>query len=183
MLISLLSTDISREGTFTSRQIYVGRLFTFGLIGCIQTLIVTIGDLVLLGVTVKEPVLFILFGVLISVVFMSIVYTLVSVFGDVGKAMAIVLLVLQIAGSGGTYPIMLLPSFFQWINPFLPFTYAIDLMREAVGGIVWARALKDMLFLAVVGIALISFGVLFKEKMNKASDHLLAKSSETDLFH
>jgi len=183
LLISLLSTDISREGTFTSRQIYVGRLFTFGLIGCIQTLIVTIGDLVLLGVTVKEPVLFILFGVLISVVFMSIVYTLVSVFGDVGKAMAIVLLVLQIAGSGGTYPIMLLPSFFQWINPFLPFTYAIDLMREAVGGIVWARALKDMLFLAVVGITLISFGVLFKEKMNKASDHLLAKSRETDLFH
>ncbi|PID23156.1 phage infection protein [Sporosarcina sp. P3] len=183
LLISLLSTDISREGTFTSRQIYVGRLLTFGLIGCIQTLIVTIGDIVLLGVTVKEPILFILFGLLISIVFMSTVYTFVSVFGDVGKAMAIVLLVLQIAGSGGTYPIMLLPSFFQWINPFLPFTYAIDLMREAVGGIVWARALKDMLFLTIVGIVFIIFGVVFKKKINIATNHLLAKSRETDLFH
>ncbi|PIC82683.1 phage infection protein [Sporosarcina sp. P1] len=183
LLISLLATDISREGVFTSRQIYVGRLFTFGLIGCIQTLIVTTGDIVLLGVTVKEPIAFFLFGILISVVFMSIVYTLVSVFGDVGKAMAIVLLVLQIAGSGGTYPIMLLPSFFQWINPFLPFTYAIDLMREAVGGIVWARAIKGVLFLAIVGIVFITFGFVFKERMNKATNHLLAKSRETDLFH
>ena len=129
LLISLLSTDIHREGQFTSRQIYVGRLFTFGLIGLLQTLIVTIGDILLLGVTVKEPLLFILFGMLISMVFMSIVYTLVSVFGDVGKALAIVMLVLQIAGSGGTYPVMLLPEFFQWINPILPFTHAIDLMR------------------------------------------------------
>ena len=104
-------------------------------------------------------------------------------FGDVGKAMAIVLLVLQIAGSGGTYPIMLLPSFFQWINPFLPFTYAIDLMREAVGGIVWARTIKDLLFLVVVGLVFITFGIVFKEKMNKATNHLLAKSRETDLFH
>ncbi|ARF16034.1 YhgE/Pip domain-containing protein [Sporosarcina ureae] len=183
LLISLLSTDISREGIFTSRQIYVGRLLTFGLIGCIQTLIVTIGDIVLLGVTVKEPILFILFGLLISIVFMSTVYTFVSVFGDVGKAMAIILLVLQIAGSGGTYPIMLLPSFFQWINPFLPFTYAIDLMREAVGGIVWARAIKDMLFLIIVGIVFIIFGVVFKKKINIATNHLLAKSRETDLFH
>lgn len=183
LLISLLSTDIHREGQFTSRLIYVGRLFTFGLIGLLQTLIVTIGDILLLGVTVKEPLLFILFGMLISMVFMSIVYTLVSVFGDVGKALAIVMLVLQIAGSGGTYPVMLLPEFFQWINPILPFTHAIDLMREAVGGIVWARATKDLIILVSIGIFMITFGVLFKKKVNKATNRLLAKSRETDLFH
>ncbi|WP_153722186.1 YhgE/Pip domain-containing protein [Sporosarcina cascadiensis] len=183
LLISLLSTDIHREGKFTAKQVYIGRFFTFGLIGLIQSLIVTVGDIALLGVTVKAPVLFILFGMLISMVFMSIVYTLVSVFGDVGKAMAIVMLVLQIAGSGGTYPIMLLPEFFQWINPFLPFTYAIDLMREAVGGIVWARAVKDLIFLMVVGIIMLAFGYLLKQKVNKATNQLLAKSRETDLFH
>ncbi|WP_153731669.1 YhgE/Pip domain-containing protein [Sporosarcina obsidiansis] len=183
LLISLLSTDIHREGQFTTRQIYVGRLFTFGLIGLLQTLIVTAGDILLLGVTVKEPLLFILFGMLISIVFMSIVYTFVSVFGDVGKALAIVMLVLQIAGSGGTYPVMLLPEFFQWINPILPFTYAIDLMREAVGGIVWARASKDIIFLLIVGIVMITFGTSLKKKVNKATNQLLAKSRETDLFH
>ncbi|ARK23482.1 phage infection protein [Sporosarcina sp. P37] len=183
LLISLLSTDIHREGAFTAKQIYIGRLLTFLTIGFVQTLIVTAGDIILLGVTADEPIVFMLFGLFISIVFMSIVYTLVSVFGDVGKAMAIVLLVLQIAGSGGTYPIMLLPAFFQWINPFLPFTYAIDLMREAVGGIVWARAVKDILFLAGVGVLLIIFGVICKEKTNKATNRLLAKSRETDLFH
>ncbi|WP_301108126.1 YhgE/Pip family protein [Sporosarcina sp.] len=183
LLISLLSTDIHREGQFTAKQVYIGRLFTFGLIGLIQTLIVTVGDILLLGVTVKAPLLFILFGLLISIVFMSIVYTLVSVFGDIGKAMAIVMLVLQIAGSGGTYPVMLLPEFFQWINPILPFTYAIDLMREAVGGIVWARAIKDLIFLIVVGIIMLTFGFLLKQKVNKATNQLLAKSRETDLFH
>ncbi|MFP3361376.1 ABC transporter permease, partial [Planococcus sp. SIMBA_143] len=80
---------------------------------------------------------------------------LVSVFGDIGKALVIVLLVLQIAGSGGTYPVVLLPEFFQVIHPFLPFSYAIDLMREAVGGIVWDRVLHDILFLGIFGIAAI----------------------------
>lgn len=68
-----------------------------------------------------------------------------SVLGDVGKAIVIMMLVLQIAGSGGTYPIVLLPKFFQMISPILPFTYAIDLMREALSGIVWAQALKDLI--------------------------------------
>ena len=68
---------------------------------------------------------------------MLIVYTLVSVFGNIGKAMAIVLLVLQVAASGGTFPIQVTPPFFQAINPFLPFTYAISMEREAVGRIIW----------------------------------------------
>lgn len=183
LLISLLSTDIHRKEQFTIRQIYGGRLLTFGLIGLLQTLIVTTGDIWLLGVKVSSPLLFILFGLMISMVFMSIVYTLVSVFGDVGKALAIVMLVLQIAGSGGTYPVMLLPEFFQWINPVLPFAYAIDLMREATGGIVWARAGKDLIFLAIAAVIMLSFGFLLKEKMNRATNRLLTKSRETDLFH
>ncbi len=48
--------------------------------------------------------------------------------------MAIVLLVLQLSAAGGTFPIQVVPAFFQAINPFLPFTYAISMMREVVGG-------------------------------------------------
>ena len=145
LLISLLSTDLHAK-EYSTRQVYFGRLLTFGVIGLLQTLIVVGGDLLLLNVHIREPVYFIIFGLFISVVFMSILYTLVSVFGDVGKAMAIVMLVLQIAGSGGTYPVMLLPDFFGAINPFLPFTYAIDIMREATGGNVWERVARISLF-------------------------------------
>lgn len=182
LLISLLSTDVHGE-EFTKRQVYFGRFLTFGLIGLLQMFIVVAGDLLLLDVHIREPFWFVVFGVIISVVFMSIVYTLVSVFGDVGKAMAIVMLVLQIAGSGGTYPVVLLPDFFGIISPFLPFTYAIDVMREAVGGIVWERVAKDLSFLACFSIAFILFGVMLKERINKGTNKLLKKSKEAGIFH
>lgn len=182
LLISLLSTDV-HGGEFTIRQVYFGRLLTFGTIGLLQTLIVVAGDLLLLDVQIREPFWFVVFGSIISLVFMSIVYTLVSVFGDVGKALAIVMLVLQIAGSGGTYPVVLLPDFFGMINPFLPFTYAIDVMREAVGGIVWARVAIDLSLLTVCSICFIVFGALLKERINKKTHQLMKKSKEAGIFH
>src|SRR5690625_3566416 len=183
LLISMLAADPNNPENFTARQMYFGRLFTFAAVGILQTLVVTLGDMFLLDVNVSAPFWFVVFGLLISFVFMSVVYTVVSVFGDVGKSMAIVLLVLQIAGSGGTYPVALLPEFFQTINPFLPFTYAVDLMREAVGGIVWERAARDIIFLSLVSVVFILFGALFKKTMNKRSHKLMKKSRETGLFH
>ncbi|SFM49346.1 YhgE/Pip C-terminal domain-containing protein, partial [Gracilibacillus orientalis] len=183
LLISLLATDPHHGESYTGRQIYFGRLFTFITIGFVQTLIVTVGDMYLLGVEIKEPIWFILFGLLSSVVFILIVYTLVSVFGDIGKALAIVFLVLQIAGAGGTYPVDLLPEFFQAINPFLPFTYAISLMREAVGGIVWSRVQHDAIVLSMFGLVALLVGALFKARLNKYTHKLMKKSRETGLFH
>ena len=183
LLISLLATDVENVEGVSSRQIYAGRLFTFLAIGLLQTIIVTVGDLTILGVHAENPAWFILFGLFISCVFMTIVYTLVSLFGDVGKALAIIMLVLQIAGSGGTYPVALLPRFFQWINPGLPFTYAIDLMREAVGGIVWQRVFTDVTFLLITGIVYLLIGLFLKRIVNRKTHQLLKKSRESGLFH
>ncbi|WP_163581012.1 YhgE/Pip domain-containing protein [Gracilibacillus saliphilus] len=183
LLISLLATDPHHVETYTGRQIYFGRLFTFITIGFFQTIIVTLGDMYFLGVEIREPIWFILFGLLSSIVFILIVYTLVSVFGDIGKALAIVFLVLQIAGAGGTYPVDLLPEFFQAINPYLPFTYAINLMREAVGGIVWSKVQHDVIVLSAFGLVALIVGALFKARLNKYTHQLMKKSRETGLFH
>ncbi|WP_391119454.1 YhgE/Pip family protein [Psychrobacillus sp. L3] len=183
LLISLLTTDVKHEKIISAREVYFGRLFTFSAIGLLQALIVTIGDIILLDVDVQDSYWFVLFGFLISFVFMTIVYTLVSVFGDVGKAFAIVMLVLQIAGSGGTYPVVLLPKFFQWINPALPFTYAVGLMREAVGGILWQRVIQDIIFLILTALAFILFATFLKEKVNRKTRDILNKSRESGLFH
>ena len=113
---------------------------------------------------------------------MTIVYTFVSIFGDVGKSMVIVMLVLQIAGSGGTYPVVLLPKFFQVISPFLPFTYAIDLMREALGGIVWSNVIYDLIILTIFGIIAIIFGTLLKKPINKVTNKSMKKSRESGIF-
>ncbi|HLR62070.1 MAG TPA: YhgE/Pip domain-containing protein [Lentibacillus sp.] len=183
LLISLLAADVHGGEELTGRERYIGKLFTFLTIGLLQTLIVTLGDRFIVDAYMVHPVWFVIFGLLISLVFMLIIFTLVSLFGDVGKAMVIVLLVLQIAGAGGTYPVALLPEFFQAINPFLPFTYAIDLMREAVGGIIWKSAIHDMAVLGLFGLGFLLFGVLFKNVVNKYTDRLMKKSKEAGLFH
>lgn len=182
LLISILTTDIREPEQFRSKEIYFGKLFTFIAIGLLQTLIVTNGDLFIINVEVANPVLFVLFGLFVSVVFMTIIYTFVSIFGDVGKALAIIMLVLQIAGSGGTYPVVLLPNFFQTVSPFLPFTYAVDVMREAVGGIVWSNVLFDLMMLAIFGIIAIIFGTVLKEPINNRTNKLMNKSKRSDVF-
>lgn len=183
LLISLLATNVTHPELYGARDIYFGKLFTFSFIGFLQTLIVTTGDLFIVNVNMAHPVWFIVFGLFCSFIFMTIIYTFVSIFGDVGKALAIVMLVLQLAGSGGTYPVALLPKFFQTISPFLPFTYAVDLLREAVGGIVWSNVIFDLGILAVFGLIAIVFGTLLKGPINKHTDKLVTKSRESGVFH
>ncbi|SDD13756.1 putative membrane protein [Paenibacillus sp. UNCCL117] len=184
LLVSLLTVEVHEEGIrYKSYQVYLGRFLTFLTIALVQSLFVTLGDLYLLHTFVAEPGWFVGFGLLLSALFMLIVYTLVSVFGNVGKAMAIVLLVLQLAGSGGTFPVQLTPPFFQAIHPFLPFTYAIGLMREAVGGLIWDVAVRDLAILAVyAGLALL-IGLGLKKWINASSAKLVHKAKESRIIH
>lgn len=183
LLISLLSVNLHGNSPYSIREIYFGRLLTFASFSIIQTLIITIGDTFLVDGSIQAPAYFILFGLLISIVFVTVVYTLVSVFGNVGKALAIVMLVLQIAGSGGTYPVELLPKFFQIINPFLPFTYAIEMMREAVGGIIWSTVWVDLLFLTGFWFVFILFGFFLKKLLSEKIEHFMNKTRGLDIFH
>ena len=136
LMVSLLSVDNKHESLksiLSPREIFMGKAGFFFLLGIVQALIVSIGDLVILKAAVESPVLFVTIAVFCSLVFNSIIYTCVSLLGNPGKAIAIIFLVLQIAGGGGTFPIQTTPKFFQAISPYLPFTYAIDALRETVG--------------------------------------------------
>ncbi|MFX3635765.1 MAG: YhgE/Pip family protein [Candidatus Pristimantibacillus sp.] len=184
LLISMLSVDIHSEGeAYKSYQIYFGRYFTFLTIALLQSVILTVGDIWVIGAYVVNKLAFILFGLLLSAVFMLIVYTLVSIFGNVGKALSIVLLVLQLAGAGGTFPIQVTLPFFQALHPYLPFTYAVSLMREAVGGMLWDVVRADILCLAVfAGLALLA-GLALKKIINRLSAGFVNKAKESDLLH
>lgn len=181
LLISLVSANPKGE-QYTPIQAYFGRYLTFLTIGLLQALIVTVGNVYLLGVYVKEPLFFILLAMFISFVFMTMVYTFVSVFGDVGKALAIILLVLQIAGSGGTYPVVLLPPFFQAIHPFLPFTYGVGILREAVGGIIWSQVFKSIFILLIFVVGCMVLAIFLKGPINKRQEVMMKKSKESGLF-
>ncbi|MED3655175.1 YhgE/Pip domain-containing protein [Heyndrickxia sporothermodurans] len=184
LLISLLRVDVeNRESFYSPYHEYFGRFLTFATIGLFQALIVTLGDLFLLKAYVADKVPFILSGIFISFVFMSIVYTLVSIFGNVGKGLAIILLVLQISGSGGTFPIQVTPPFFRAINPFLPFTYAINLMRETVGGMVHELVIYNVMFLLLFLIIGFGLGIFLKKPLAKYTEKVAKQAKKSKLIH
>lgn len=182
ILVSLLQIN-STNPNYTIRQVYFSKLFVFLTIGIFQALIMSLGTILIVGVEPKSSFFFILFCIFNSLVFMTVVYTLTSLFEDVGKALSIVILVLQIAGSGGTYPVVLLPKFFQIINPFLPFTYGIELLREALAGILWNKVAVDVTFLFLLAVIFILIGAFFKEKLNTTTQSLMKKSRKSGMFN
>ncbi|WP_018133511.1 YhgE/Pip domain-containing protein [Effusibacillus pohliae] len=184
LLVSLLTVEVHDPNVeYKSYEIYFGRYLTFLTLADLQSLVVTTGDILIVQAYVADKMWFILFGMLLSSVFMFIVYTLVSVFGNVGKAMAILLLVLQIAGSGGTFPIQVTPQFFQVLYPFLPFTYAISMLREAVGGILWDIVGKDLFMLGVYVVITLMMGLALKKFINQATEGLVKKAKKSQLIH
>ncbi|MDB8791860.1 YhgE/Pip domain-containing protein [Romboutsia sp. 1001216sp1] len=179
LLMSLLSANV--HGDYKPFEIYFGRGLTFLTIAIIQAFIVSAGDLYILNVKVIDPLSFVLLSMFTSIVFTAIVYSLVSIFGNVGKAIGVILLVIQVAASGGTFPIQVTPPFFQYVNPFLPFTYAISALRETVGGIYKPVLIKDIYVLIVFLIIPIILTILFKGIINKYTKPISDKFNESDL--
>lgn len=179
LLMSLLSTNV--HGDYKPNEVYFGRGLTFLTLTIIQALIVSLGDIYFLKVQAVNIPLFILISVFTSIVFTAIVYSLVSIFGNVGKAIGVVLLVIQVAGSGGTFPIQVTPQFFQNVYPLLPFTYAISAMREAVGGIYMPNLTKDISTLAIFIVVFVIFTVFFKKPINKVTEKIQDRFNESDL--
>ncbi|BDB02773.1 YhgE/Pip domain-containing protein [Clostridium botulinum] len=184
ILVSILSVevkDIKGAKKLKVHEKYFGRYFTFMTIAIFQALIVSLGDIYLLKVYVSNKSIFILFSIFISIIFSMIIYTLVSVFGNVGKALGVILLVLQISASGGTFPIEVTPRFFQRINPLLPFTYAVSGMREAVGGVIEGILLRDIIILLIYFTLSILLALLLKKKLEKVNKNFVKKFKESGL--
>lgn len=179
LLSSLLSAEV--HGDYKSYEVYFGRGLTFLTIAIIQALIVSVGDIYILGVNAVNPPLLVLGSIFISIVFTCIVYSLVSVFGNMGKAVGIILLVIQVAGSGGTFPIEVTPEFFQTVNPYLPFTYGISLLRESIGGVYSPVVNKDLLVLCLYIVISLIFALPLKKPINKVYSVFNKKFGESDL--
>ncbi|WP_334299383.1 YhgE/Pip domain-containing protein [Metaclostridioides mangenotii] len=179
LLSALLTTSV--KGDYKPYEAYFGRALTFLSIALVQGFIIGVGDILLLGVKMVHPILFVLLLMFTSMVFNFIVYSLVSVFGNIGKAMAIILLVLQIAAAGGTFPIQVTPKFFQVLNPLLPFTYAISASREALGGIYMPNLIKDLIAMVIFMLLAIGVNVFLKGPINKFGAPLKEKFGQSRL--
>lgn len=181
ILSTILSTEPSKQ--YRSIDRYLGRLSFFLILSLIQSIIISTGDLLLLGVTAKEPVLFILILMLCSIAFCILIFTLVSCFKTLGKGIAMFLLVIQIGGSGGTFPVQMTPTFFRAINSVIPFTYGINACREAIGGVYMQNLLGDIGALLLFAIIPLIFGIMFKEDINDLLEPLSEKFEKSFLMH
>ena len=161
LMSSLLTTKVEdEENKYKPYQKYFGRGLLFVIISLFQTLIITLGDMYVLGTQATSPYRFVLYALLISLLFSSIIYTIVCILGNVGKAVCIVLLVLQLGSSGGTFPIQMTSEFFQALYPKVPFTYSIGLLREAVGGVYIPAVERDIKILVIYLIVVLVGGAI-----------------------
>ncbi len=139
----------------TPAQLFLGRYLIFFVLSQIQTLIIVLGDLFLFKVQCLHPGMFWFASSVTGFVFSMLIYSLAISFGDVGKALVVVMVVIQIAGSSGTFPIELLPDFYRRVYIFFPFPYAINAMRECIGGLyenTYGECLWELLIFAGVGL-------------------------------
>ena len=157
ILVALIKVNAEPKNlkNVKSYQLFFGRYLLFFVMGQLQALIIVLGDIYILHCQILYPGWFWLVASLASVTFTLLIYSLALSFGDVGKALAVVIMVIQIAGSGGTFPIELLPAVYRNIYIFFPFPYAINAMRETIGGMYgsdYMKNLAELMIFAVVGL-------------------------------
>lgn len=160
-------------------QSYFGRYGLFLFVGLAQGLIVSLGDLIYVDIQCLHPVRFVLAACLNGVCFTMINYALVFALENIGQALGVIILVVQVAGSGGTYPVEVVPPVFQKLYPLMPFRYAMDAMRECVAGSYDHTYAKCMGVLALFTLGAVVFGLALywpAKWLNRLIDESKARS-------
>ena len=166
----------------TSTERFFGRYGMYFIIGQLQALITVVGDLVFFKVQCLHPFLFYFATAFTSLTFTLIIYALVEAFGDGGKAIAVVILVIQIAGSSGTYPIELLPDFFKNVYLFFPFPYAINALRECVGGLYELDYFIYLLKLSLFIVLALVIGIWIRKPFKSLKKYMSKRMEDTEVL-
>lgn len=174
--------DVKALGNPRPHELYLGRYAFFALLAFAQATLVCAGDLLFFGIQCEHPFQFMLVGWLAGFVFSNMIYTLTVSFGDIGKAIAVVLLVMQVAGSGGTFPIEMTADFFQAVYPFLPFTHAINAMHAAMAGAYGMEFWIELGTLSLYLIPSLALGLVFRRPVIRANRWIIEKLEETKLM-
>ena len=182
LITCVLIEPKSSVGTpYSPFEMYTGNLLLYISLSILQAC-VTITGAHLLGVHIDNYPLFILSAILVSIVFMTLIYSIISAIGTVGEGIVVILLVFQISGTGGIYPIEIMPKLFQELYSYLPMTYGIKLVREAQLGIIWPNYIPALIMLLAIGIITIIVSIIIKEKADKPSKYFEEKLKESGLF-
>lgn len=186
VLVAVLRTNLKKRELKrleqpTSTQMFFGRFMIYFMLSQIQSLIIALGDVFFLRIQCENIPLFIVSAMISAAVYVLITYSLTITFSVIGKALSVIILVIQVAGSGGTFPIEVLPSTFQAIAPYLPFKYSINMMREAICGVDAGSYVINLLcLLAFVPFALL-LGLLLRKPCIKLMSFFNDRLEQSDL--
>ena len=186
VLVAVINVELARRererlGNPSTTKMFFGRYISFFALGQIQAIIIALGDLFFLKVQCSNKPLFVLTCMISSFIYTLLIYSLTMTFSVIGKALAVIILVIQIAGAGGTFPIELLPGPFKAISPFLPFKYGVNAMRETIAGVDVNNYLKNIGILAVYIIVALLIGLLLRKPCMKVIEFFNKKIEESDL--
>ncbi len=163
-------------------QIFLARFGIFAIISLLQSTVLAFGNMVFLQVQVNDPLLYLICFWVSGLVFQFIMYTLVSTFGNVGKAIAVLLLIVQVTSSGGTFPLQMLPDYASILSPLMPATYVINAMRAAMFGVYNADfwiALSELLLFA---LPMALMGIVLRGPFAKMNERFVAKVEKSKLI-
>lgn len=186
LLAVAIKVNVSRKaqlelGYPKLHQLFLGRFGVFAFVSLCQTTVLALGNMLFLQVQVEEPLLYLICFWLAGLVFTFIIYTLVVSFANLGKAIAVFLLIIQVTSGGGSYPLQTLPDFFQWLSPFLPATHVISAMRAAMMGVYcndfWIEIGQLLLFV----VPFLLLGLVFRKPLMKFLNWYVEKAEESKL--
>ena len=187
ILVAILKVSISESSLKGMKkvrdyQVYFGRYIVFLLIGLAQSTLIGLGDLLYLRIQCETPFLFMLACWITSLVYVNVIYTLTVSFGDVGKAIAVILMVIQVAGSGGTFPIEVAPKIFQSVYPLMPFAHSMAALRETIGGLYGSTYWTELGYLCIFLIASLFLGLVLRKPIIKLNEKINEKLESTHLI-
>ena len=180
ILVAIIHTkveDVPEIYGARNYQKFFGRYLTFFFISQIQALIAVLGDLYFIGIECAHPFLLWLAASCTSFVFSFLMYALTAGFGNIGEGLAIIIMVIQVAGAGCTFPIETLPQIFQTFYKFQPFKYAMGAMKEAVAGMYQDDYWKDLGILLCYTILALFVGLVLAAPFRKMN-HIIEESKE-----
>ncbi|MEF2845035.1 MAG: YhgE/Pip family protein, partial [Eggerthellaceae bacterium] len=162
-------------------QVFLGRFLIFALLSFLQSTLLGLGNLFFLQLTVAEPLLFMLVYWIAGLVFTFIIYTLVVSFANLGKAIAVLILIFQITAGGGSYQLPTLPGFIQALSPLMPATHAINALRAAMMGVYQGDIWFELGYLLLFLIPFVLLGLVLRKPLIRLVNWYLNKVEESKL--
>lgn len=185
LLVAIVHVKVQPEEGITNMkpyQQYFGRYIFFFLVGQVQTLITILGEIFYIKIQCHHPFLYWLAAAISSLVFTIFIYSLTVAFGNVGEAIAVVIMVIQVAGAGGTFPIETLPKVYQYTYKYLPFPYGMNAMRECIGGMHGADYVKYIGVMGSYVVISLIIGLLLAIPFRRVNERIEQSKEKSDVM-